>query len=375
MALPIKSAQINQLLTRFPLTGGQAADELGYPRIHAAAFTLAAHRQESVIISREVGKVCRDLIMEGYDSKGFRIKTKTCNWGPMAGFVCVDPRLTKYGVRLSGDMAAHTANALHDLDGAGWQATTIPIKISRHRLSTLINPLNCIRAIRTVEDGYEVWHVTHHNGPDGLRNMIFALVQEKDDPNLFGVCFDNKETPPAFQQDTLEEDREYTYHIGGAGLRYERMLGLANPDPPYDGALYHLNAVIGDYDLFAVWPYAGARVPYDPRSEDRRFGHPQHPNIAQLEHPQLGNITDRVHLVAGLLNSMFTGADGRQMVHHSDEGGRPGIQGVDLPLIGFVPFRQGTVVIGIRKDGNDWNNFTKLCRDAGFTVVLHPAWQ
>ncbi len=35
--------------------------------------------------------------MESYASKGFHVKSKSCNWGPMAGFVLSDPRFTKTG--------------------------------------------------------------------------------------------------------------------------------------------------------------------------------------------------------------------------------------------------------------------------------------
>jgi hypothetical protein len=35
--------------------------------------------------------------MEGYDLKVFHIKAKSCNWGPMAGFICQLPILNKYG--------------------------------------------------------------------------------------------------------------------------------------------------------------------------------------------------------------------------------------------------------------------------------------
>jgi hypothetical protein len=36
----------------------------------------------TVISCREVGAVCTGLIEEGYALKGFRVDTKSCNWGP-----------------------------------------------------------------------------------------------------------------------------------------------------------------------------------------------------------------------------------------------------------------------------------------------------
>lgn len=46
-----------------------------------------------VIISRAIGATCTGLIEEHYGPKSVRIDTKSCNRGPMAGFVCVDPNL------------------------------------------------------------------------------------------------------------------------------------------------------------------------------------------------------------------------------------------------------------------------------------------
>ena len=48
-----------------------------------------------VIASRQLNPLCTDLMMEGYAAKGFHIKAKTCDWGPMAGFVALDPCFTK----------------------------------------------------------------------------------------------------------------------------------------------------------------------------------------------------------------------------------------------------------------------------------------
>jgi hypothetical protein len=79
------------------LRGIEACIETGIPETHADAFQEVANREKCMIASRAVGKYATGLILEGYSSKGFHNKAKSCNWGPMAGFVLTDARFTKAG--------------------------------------------------------------------------------------------------------------------------------------------------------------------------------------------------------------------------------------------------------------------------------------
>jgi hypothetical protein len=72
-----------------------ACAKTGFVVQHAAACEDVAQNANSIILFREPGMMAQTLIAEGYSMKGFRIDTKSCNWGPMAGFVCADPNLTK----------------------------------------------------------------------------------------------------------------------------------------------------------------------------------------------------------------------------------------------------------------------------------------
>lgn len=61
------------------------------------SFLESAREFKTTISSRLPGKVGLDLIETGYDLKGYQIKAKSCNWGPMAGFICKLPPFNKYG--------------------------------------------------------------------------------------------------------------------------------------------------------------------------------------------------------------------------------------------------------------------------------------
>lgn len=86
----------------------------GVPMNHEFAFRTVAQSQRCVIISRCVGPTCRQLLLQGYDTKGFRIHGKSCDWGPMAGFVLRDPRLNKAGMEKAGYNRREHREALTD---------------------------------------------------------------------------------------------------------------------------------------------------------------------------------------------------------------------------------------------------------------------
>ena len=76
--------------------------------------------------------------MEGYDTEGYRIHGKSCDWDPMAGFVMRDPRLNKYGMDKAGfNRSKHKEAIEDDHEGQGWKASTTPLKISQSRINWL----------------------------------------------------------------------------------------------------------------------------------------------------------------------------------------------------------------------------------------------
>ena len=60
--------------------GNAAMDVVGFR--HHAPIGMVAKDNETIIISREVGRTCTMLIEEGYDTKGYRIHGKSTDGGP-----------------------------------------------------------------------------------------------------------------------------------------------------------------------------------------------------------------------------------------------------------------------------------------------------
>jgi hypothetical protein len=69
----------------------------GIPEHIIYSFMQSAKETSSTVLSRVPGGAGLDLIEDGYDLKSFHIKAKSCDWGPMAGFICQIPVLNKKG--------------------------------------------------------------------------------------------------------------------------------------------------------------------------------------------------------------------------------------------------------------------------------------
>ena len=76
----------------------QAMKDCGFPTDLQNAFKRTAEETRCVVLSRVPGRAATPLIAAGHDLKGYFIKAKSCDWGPMSGFVCQVPAFTKKGV-------------------------------------------------------------------------------------------------------------------------------------------------------------------------------------------------------------------------------------------------------------------------------------
>jgi hypothetical protein len=71
--------------------------DFGFPEKFSHAFLNTAKMLNSVVMTRVTGGATIQLIEERYDLKGYFIKSKSCHWGPMSGFVCQIPLFNKAG--------------------------------------------------------------------------------------------------------------------------------------------------------------------------------------------------------------------------------------------------------------------------------------
>lgn len=361
------------------------ADPIGMPAAHAAYFRQVAQAQQCVILSRAVGPTCRQLLEQGYDSKGFRIHGKSCDWGPMAGFVLRDPRLNKAGTGKEAYNRREHDIALRDLSGSGWSASTTPLKIYDAR-RVWLQQTGRIAPVQRDANRYE--GTAAH--PTGI-TLRYSLVRDRQHADVWGVYLDRELNKGKFVQERGDTVVRYDTKYGDL---YEPVLAMTNPPGhrSWPGDDFR-NAVTGDYDLFAIWPLAES---HDPEGDDRRILGTQqgwsHRHLIenQLERyftvsgqgTKIGNITNRIYLICQLLNSAIGGATtnaggrnwgpfpGRMVCWHSDEAARPFVNDVDLPVLAFAP---SGLEIGIETIG-DFRRFVVDCMQEGFAVTLAEGW-
>lgn len=344
------------------LQGDAAIRHTGTLPAHSDVFQKVANAEKCVISSRAVGIQVTGLLAESYATKGFHNKAKSCKWGPMAGFVLADPRFGKLGEDREDRSGQRTALVKARRSGA----RETPLYISEARRQDLLKPpLNAMRL------GWKVDSETHYyfaNSPSG-RLMLFMLKRTQRAPgaggkDLWAVHYALTETALTSGLKDQAGSHEYL-----------PVKAMVDPNcPPSVGATYRA-ATTGDYDLFAVFP---KRARFDRGGQDQRpvpgsdrFRTPIQQFIAH-EDLHLGNITPRVKKLMLLINreARLAGYCGGDIVHHSDEAGRPLVNDIDFPFIGWIPGKSQPYAVC---NTSEFKEFIALL-DFDYMLNLNPGW-
>ncbi len=339
------------------LQGPLAVASTGMPAPHGAVFQRVADQTQCVIASREVGRWATGLLLESYATKGFHNKAKSCPWGPMAGFVMADPRFTKN---------PNTSGQRGDLQKAHHHgAGEIPLYITDERRLDLEGPLGRIsRAGGNINE-----MVYQANNPSG-GSMRFVLRRTMDGPGaegkiLWAVLYARGEV--RLSNDLASPNKP------GTGDLLPVMAMVDAACPPAVRNTYRA-ATTGDYDLWAVFP---KRESFSRSGADRRMV-PDSDRFQQSltayianEDEHRGNLTPRIDMIRNLLNDgvRASGYRGGDVVHHSDEAGRPMVSSIDFPCIAFVPNEEPRCVTST----GDLKTFlTSL--SFRYVIGLNPGW-
>jgi hypothetical protein len=343
--------------------GEDALRDTGTLAAHSKCFQMVANEQKCVISSRAVGEYVTGLLRESYATKGFHNKAKSCKWGPMAGFVLADPRFGKTGEERESRETQRSA--LFKALTSGAKET--PLYISEARRQELLKPpLNAMR------HGWDVDYDTRYyfaNSPTG-RLMLFMLKRTQQAPGSAGkdLWAVNYALTEAALTSGLRQD--------AARHQYVPVKAMVDPDCPASVASTYRAATTGDYDLFAVFP---KREGFSSRGQDKRpvpgterFKAPISQFIAH-EDPHLGNITFRVKKLMWLINHYartVAGYQGGDIVHHSDEAGRPLISVIDFPFIGWIPDHNQPYAV---RNVGEFKEFIALVKFE-YQLMLNPGW-
>lgn len=134
----------------------------------------------------------------------------------------------------------------------------------------------------------------------------------------------------------------------------------------------YLSATTGDYDLFAVFP---KRSSHQKDGKDKRavpgterFKQPIG-DFIKHEDPHIGNITPRIQRIMNEINGLAAHPSGN-IVHHSDEAGRPMVKDIDFPFIAWVPGGGEPYAV---TDVDGFKLFIGML-GAKYVLALNPGW-
>lgn len=424
-----------------PRIAAQAAT--GFPEKIQAVFGEVCETEKTIILSRVPGKATFGLIEEEYAQKGYHIKAKSCDWGPMEGFVCKQPIFNKKGLgNLRSNLDAHVKyyeemrevlgdnvkfkereNILFPRGAPDIKNLNLftPIIISKNRKEEVlrhptVNQLKdqstedlifltgstrkspdesykdgtvvsvfCLKKLEINEGEAELWEVLHgpiwvlkdgtwveYRGVGSFEVLLGGEITTSQNPDINRW---KQETASLGPRTSTKVDVDVEFIIDDK-LKIKTdtffpVYGVRNPEHLNQSIKdNHKHAVTGDYDLFSIWPLKTSNVTLSEleRLAEKKYRKsnstalispfsllihretkyrrpnfkidfiPHYEDIKPLESEDLGNYTPIGYNLLKIINQTAKnwGAD-VEIVKHSDEGGRPGIDEIDLPLAVFHP--------------------------------------
>lgn len=120
--------------------GQEAIKKSGLVPNHVEKFVQIAQLENAFLLFRPVNPMSTSLIASGFGTKGLDIHSKSSDWGPQAGFICVDQTLSKKW----GDAKAITQgekDARHSLSHSNGKVIEMPLLITASRHKELLEKL------------------------------------------------------------------------------------------------------------------------------------------------------------------------------------------------------------------------------------------
>jgi len=370
---------------------------------HGAAIQGVTDRAETIVLLRDPGPLCAGLAREHFAMKSFRIHAKSCDWGPMAGLVCMDPRLNKDPESKTGYNRAQNLQASRGELEPGmvirqnFTAGVMPLVISRDRLLELWaqgvvqaehEPAGADRGVSARGGIALAWVAIPLSRATLQAQGVLSAGARYAEAAYVGLFVDHRRGH-AFQQEYLPGVSPA--YVKYDGLWFEWLFGMTNTDRP-DG---FKDCVTGDLDLFSVWPGSALqrsaklypRAPGD--AVPRAAGHlDQRPlQVTGQEYAQMGNISERVQYIAFQINDALRAAGylGGDACSHSDEARNPHARDLlscfppkSAGVIAFLP-RLGAELMKVARvvllqSPAELRQLVAKARQAGYHIDLKDEW-
>jgi hypothetical protein len=184
-----------------PKTGQALLDSHGFPADIVEAFSLTAKETNCVIMCRAPGGAVKTLVEHGHDLKSYQIKAKSCDWGPMSGFLCQLTCFNKYGnekIEYNDENYIKYFEFIRDNQKndevfrkaiQGGQTAFIPLKLfDQRKIDILADVKSGILAKKRLDNGNVVGLAEHREDPDipDNKTAVMEFLLKKEGTNSKG---------------------------------------------------------------------------------------------------------------------------------------------------------------------------------------------
>lgn len=366
----------NSDIWKVPGPTGPILERAGMHPAHGLAIQSVANDFERIVISRCATPAGIQLLEEGYASKGFGIKAKSCDWGPFTGFAMAHIQYSKFADGSSRAAYNKQANFFaHARSDTGFKATDVGGSASEGLYVQLHSSMATPDVLKLSKPRLE--YLKRHNVIQFGEVRDGARI-ECDSPfgRLMFILVDLKTVSPAtwgiLHRDNFSVgEKSVTLADGGQWTLARGMTNTAPGGTPQDT---HRRCCTGDYDLWGVFPKKNSRVastrslamhgmdrqlqvfsaaiPNVSQGIKARISQLQNATMNQAvarkhheyggeykEDREKGNISALTLHTAREMNRRIraNGYKGGDMFHHNDDLGNPFRSDVEEDLIAFVP--------------------------------------
>lgn len=228
------------------VAGDDAVSRSGLLPGHVAAMQTIAEDTNVILMFRPVNPLSTGLLEEGAVAKGMHIKAKTSDWGPMAGFIPSDPRLSKkWKTYLSGGSPALISDQMTGEVATSFFVRRLVLAPDRLRyLSSDDIQLIQLPAGRSI-----------NNPAEGLPITILARDADRNPGDYFEFRLIAKDDGNYWVNYRMKKPEGQPPEPWAPVQVLHAYVGAGKMDSDTIDRPYHLSPITADYDAFAYAPH------------------------------------------------------------------------------------------------------------------------
>lgn len=291
----------------------------GIPATHLKTLSNYAIQKNLIYGIRPISPLATSLIEAGYPTKPLSIKGKSADWGPQAGFICVDQNFSKL---VGQPERVKKYNALIRKNLENGDAVSVPLTIPRDRINELIK-LTCLELSQPHGDKM----VLLARSPTGQEYQFEAIYQSNS-------------------------NNYYRIEIAGKPIYVLSQPEIHEPFVP-------------DYDLLLVAPHIGDYGTLDTVVPSER------------NDTKLGTANHRLLKLADDIHRALDRDEQHKLIHHGSDVNNESSQLTDnFPVTLFLTKIIGKYnTIAVLDSAEALAEFIQAAKNEGYHVPINERWQ